>query len=119
VCVCRGSLFLDFGCHREYTSCVNLLWPGCVSKSALFLICYKPAAPTAGVPSLIQSAFVEESALIAITLSDGAFSSRPGEGASGCIARDQMRQLFAAKAISGTRRQLMPSLWRLMLFEMV
>jgi hypothetical protein len=52
-------------------------------------------------------------------LSDGAFSSRPGEGASGCIARDQMRQLFAAKAISGTRRQLMPSLWRLMLFEMV
>jgi hypothetical protein len=53
VCVCRGSLFLDFGCHREYTSCVNLLSPGCVSKSALvlcsFLICYTPAAPTAGV----------------------------------------------------------------------
>lgn len=94
-----GSLFLDFGCHREYTSCVNLLWPGCVSKSALFLICYKPAAPTAGVPSLIQSAFVEESALIAITLSDGAFSSRPGEGASGSIARDHQRQLFASKAI--------------------
>jgi ribonuclease HI len=48
--------------------------------------------------------------LIATTLSDGAFSSGPEEGASGCIARDQMRQLFAAKAISGTRRQLMPSM---------
>lgn len=36
--------------------------------------------------------------LIATTLSDGACSSGPREGASGSIARDHKRQLFAVKA---------------------